>query len=67
MVNQLKIFIQEFLIILEYGILLWIAREILGVALDTYLNDFSIDEIINIISKSEKKIANKYLNIKCFS
>ena len=30
-------------------------RENLGVALDTYLNDFSIDEIIDIISESEKK------------
>ena len=28
----------------------------LGVALDAYLNDFSIDEIIDIISESEKKL-----------
>jgi len=28
----------------------------LGVALDAYLNDFSIDEIIDIISDSEKKL-----------
>ena len=31
-------------------------RENLGVALDAYLNDLSIDEIINIISESEKKL-----------
>src|SRR5437868_5945635 len=30
-------------------------RKNLGVALDTYLNDLSIDEIIDIISESEKK------------
>ena len=29
--------------------------ENLGVALDAYLNDLSIDEIIDIISESEKK------------
>ena len=28
----------------------------LGVALDAYLNDLSIDEIIDIISESEKKL-----------
>ena len=32
-------------------------RENLGVALDAYLNDLSIDEIINIISEFEKKTA----------
>ena len=31
-------------------------RKNLGVALDAYLNDFSIDEIIDIISESEKKL-----------
>jgi len=31
-------------------------RENLGVALDAYLNDHSIDEIIDIISESEKKL-----------
>ena len=30
-------------------------RENLGVALDAYLDDFSIDKIIDIISESEKK------------
>ena len=33
----------------------------LGVALDAYLNDFSIDEIIDIISESEKKTAPSIL------
>ena len=36
-------------------------RENLGVALDAYLNDLSIDEIINIISESEKKTAPSIL------
>ena len=36
-------------------------RENLGVALDAYLNDLSIDEIINIISESEKKTASSIL------
>ena len=31
-------------------------RKNLGVALDAYLNDLSIDEIIDIISESEKKL-----------
>ena len=31
-------------------------RKNLGIALDAYLNDFSIDEIIDIISESEKKL-----------
>ena len=38
------------------SILLWTALEDLGVALDAYLNDLSIDEIIDIISESEKKL-----------
>ena len=33
----------------------------LGVALNAYLNDLSIDEIIDIIAKSEKKIASNIL------
>ena len=33
----------------------------LGVALDAYLNDLSIDEIIDIISESEKKTAPSIL------
>jgi len=57
-VNQLEIFIQEFLIILEYGIDFTLdCSGRIGVALDAYLNDLSIDEIINIISESEKKTA----------
>ena len=36
-------------------------RENLGVALDAYLNDLSIDEIIDIISESEKKTAPSIL------
>ena len=33
----------------------------LGVALDAYLNDFSINEIIDIIAKSEKKTVSNIL------
>lgn len=36
-------------------------RENLGVALDAYLNDFSIDDIIDIITESEKKTAPNIL------
>ena len=36
-------------------------QENLGVALDAYLNDLSIDKIINIISESEKKTAPSIL------
>jgi len=36
-------------------------RENLSVALDAYLNDLSIDEIINIIAESEKKTAPNIL------
>ena len=35
--------------------------ENLGVALDAYLNDFSIDKIIDIITESEKKTAPSIL------
>ena len=35
--------------------------ENLGVALDAYLNDLSIDEIIDIISESEKKTVSSIL------
>ena len=38
-----------------------LCREILGVALDSYLNNFSIDEIIDIIDKFEKKTAPNIL------
>ena len=51
--NQLEIFIQEFLIILEYGI--DFTLDCAGRIYDAYLNDLSIDEIIDIISESEKK------------
>ena len=36
-------------------------RKNLGVALDAYLNDFSIDDIIDIIAESEKKTAPNIL------
>ena len=36
-------------------------RKNLGVALDAYLNDFSIDKIIDIITESEKKTAPSIL------
>jgi len=36
-------------------------RENLGVALDAYLDDFSIDKIIDIITESEKKTAPSIL------
>ena len=36
-------------------------RENLGVVLDAYLNNLSIDEIIDIISESEKKTAPSIL------
>ena len=36
-------------------------RENLGIALDTYLDDYSIDKIIDIITESEKKTAPSIL------
>src|SRR2546430_15017991 len=38
-----------------------LCQENLSVALDAYLNDLSIDEIIDIISESEKKTASSIL------